>query len=419
MTTKMASSSPPPPPQRDVPQRDTPTIALPAVKVEAQEQPSSLSPPPVPSFAENDPLPAFDLTPLPQQKEARGGSVPPPPPRRAASGPPPAASTTPAGAFAAPTAADAASPARTIPAPGIAVGRKDARPSSAERALSFLRSLRGKLAGSSATADGRPQGLLHTKVAGVPVATLIGSTLFLAAVIGVGVRYGLRDAPQGSKAEEKARASEPVEAKTAALADAPAASKLDAKAPTPGDETSILLAQAERLLNEKRDAEVAPLIDRALARKPELKTDARIAKVLRRVATSEDRLAAAEGFAMLTGPMGEVGAEVLYEISLDEKVRKGVRQRADGWLHGKEFERSASLPLYAAVKLRSARTCEAKQSLLEFAADAGDAHVLTYLRELEKKTACSPDDLVNCYPCMRSDSRLENSIAKLSKRLGG
>ncbi len=423
MTSKMAPSSPPPPPQRDksrrdTPQRDTPTIALPAVKAEA-EQKSSSPQPAVPSFSENDPLPAFDLTPLPQPNDVRQGSAPPPPPPQRAAPAKETASSTPAGAFTPPSANDPASPARTIPAPGIAAAPKQAGPTGTDRALSLIRSLRSKLDGSgTAAGEGLPS-FFRNKVAGIPVVTLIGSSLFIAAVVGVGVRFGLRQAPAASNTELKTHASDALEKRTEAPSQAPAAAKEASSPGVTGDETSILLAQAERLLSDKRDSEVAPLLDRALARKPELKTDARIAKVLRRVAASDDRAAAADGFTMLAGPMGETGAEVLYELSLDEKVRKGVRQRADIWLRGKDFDRNASLPLYAAVKLRSAKTCEAKQGLLEFAADAGDAHVLSYLRELEKKTVCSPDDLENCYPCLRSDSRLENAIAKLSQRVGG
>jgi hypothetical protein len=366
-----------------------------------REKPSSSSSLSAPSFAENDPLPAFDLTPLPQPSDLQRSSVPPPPPKRAT--------------------AEPASPARTIPAPaGVSSEPKiEVGPSATDRALSFMRSLRTKIAPSSSDASGKVPGFLRSKLAGVPVSALLASGVFLAAVVVVGVRFGMRsDAPKSQVEASRALNDQEVEA-TAAPAAKASEEKLVANSAPPGDETQILLAQAERLLAERRDTEVGPLLDRALARNPELKGDARVAKILRRTASSDDRVAAADGFAMLTGPMGEKGAEVLYEISLDEKVRKGVRVRADGWLHSKDFDRTASLPLYAAVKLRSAKTCEAKQSLVEFAADAGDKHVLEYLRELDKKTVCSPEDLENCYPCMRSDTRLENSIAKLTKRIGG
>jgi hypothetical protein len=397
MTSTMAPSSPPPPPsEASGPTHDSVTKVV-------RDKPSSSSSIPTPSFAENDPLPAFDLTPLPQPSDLRrSSSMPPPPPKRAA--------------------AEPASPARTIPAPaGVSSEPKiEVGPSATERALSLMRSLRAKMASpSGGDASAKIPGFLRSKVAGVPVSALFASGIFLAAVVVVGVRFGMRsDTPKSQVEASRVPSNQEVEA-TAAPAAQAREEKLVANAGPPGDETQILLAQAERLLAERRDTEVGPLLDRALARNPELKGDTRVAKILRRTASSDDRMAAADGFAMLTGPMGEKGAEVLYEISLDEKVRKGVRVRADSWLHSKDFDRTASLPLYAAVKLRSAKTCEAKQSLVEFAADAGDKHVLEYLRELDKKTVCSPEDLENCYPCMRSDTRLENSIAKLAKRIGG
>jgi hypothetical protein len=39
--------------------------------------------------------------------------------------------------------------------------------------------------------------------------------------------------------------------------------------------------------------------------------------------------------------------------------------------------------------------------------------VLGYLHELEGQTSCKPEDLVHCQPCLRNDSRLSDTIAKL------
>lgn len=185
-------------------------------------------------------------------------------------------------------------------------------------------------------------------------------------------------------------------------------------APT-ADEPKVLLDLAQSLLAEHRDAEVPSLLGRLIVRRPELKDDDRLKRLLLAAAASEDRRASSEAHALLTGPMGETGAALVYELAVAADVREPVRLRAQTWLKSKDFERNAALPVYAAAKLRSAKTCEDKHALLDFAGAVGGKYVLTYLHELEGQTSCKPEDLVHCQPCMRNDSRLSDTIAKLER----
>ena len=114
--------------------------------------------------------------------------------------------------------------------------------------------------------------------------------------------------------------------------------------------------------------------------------------------------------------MGEPGAALVYELSVTSDVRSGIRARAQNWLGSKEFQQVASLPVFAAQKLRAAKTCEDKHALLDFAERAGGKHVLEYLKEVEKKKICAPDDLVHCYSCMRNDDKLSEVIASLERK---
>jgi hypothetical protein len=204
----------------------------------------------------------------------------------------------------------------------------------------------------------------------------------------------------------------PTAVETASLQAAPAkrespAAKLD--------EASVLLELADSLIAQRREAEVIPILERLIARQPELKDDARVARILMTTAAVEERRAAAGSHALLTGAMGESGAALMYELSQKKDVREGVRRRAASWLDSKEFERVAPLPVYAAVRLRKAETCEDKHALLDFAGKAGGKYVLSYLEELDRKKLCAADDLVNCYPCMRNDSLLADTIAKVER----
>jgi hypothetical protein len=197
--------------------------------------------------------------------------------------------------------------------------------------------------------------------------------------------------------------------------DSPAASTPSAKAVT-RDEGAVLLDLADSLLAERHDAEVPALLSRLVARRPEAKDDARLRGILLSTAASSDPRAAAASFELLSGPMGESGAALVYELALKKDVTDAIRRRAERWLGGKDFERLASLPVYAAERLRNAKTCEAKHALLDFASDAGGKYVLDYLRELDQHTSCAPSDLEHCYPCMRSDNRLHAAITKLERQ---
>jgi hypothetical protein len=188
--------------------------------------------------------------------------------------------------------------------------------------------------------------------------------------------------------------------------------------PTADNEAPILVGLAENLSAAGRDAEAVPVLERALARNPELTRDPAFLRALKRAALSEDRTAAVQAYALLVGPMGERGAELLYEISISPAARRSVRERAAYYVYTKDFEHKAPLPLYAAFKLLSAPTCEAKKSLLPFAAEAGGRHALDYLRELDKRKVCSLDDFDNCYPCMNTDEELPDTITKIETRLG-
>jgi len=181
------------------------------------------------------------------------------------------------------------------------------------------------------------------------------------------------------------------------------------------DEASVLLELADSLLAEHRDTEVPAVVARLIARQPELKDDAHVKRVLLSAAGSDDRKASGDAYALLTGPMGEAGAALLYELSVDRDARGPLRTRAQTFTASKDFEKVAALSVYAAAKLRNAKTCEDKHALLDFGANVGGKYVLDYLHELEGQTSCKPDDLVHCQPCLRNDSRLSDAIAKLER----
>jgi hypothetical protein len=257
-----------------------------------------------------------------------------------------------------------------------------------------------------------------TKVLVVTSAVALGF-FGLFAAFGGGI-YRMLKAPEAKSASATVPAS--TEEATTTSAATPAAATPANPPSDPGkaatgasDEASVLLDLADTLLADHRDADVPGIIGRLIARQPALKDDPRVRRVLLSAAGSEDRKASSETHALLTGPMSETGAALVYELAVDRDVRDAVRQRSQNWTTTKDFERIASLPVYAAAKLRNAKTCEDKHALLEFGAAVGGSYVRSYLHELEGQTSCKPEDLVHCQPCLRNDSKLADAIAKVDR----
>jgi hypothetical protein len=325
-----------------------------------------------------------------------------------------------------PAVAASAPPARTSSVPPPPPGPREARtspPSGHAPTQRRARSL-GAVTRIGEELRARLPLAVRERIEGVPAGgLLVGGGLLAVLVLaaaGLTARTAYRAATDGrsdapSKAAEAAPAATSGEEKAESVENAPAAAP-----PNPvvaGDEATVLLDLGEQLLAQKRTAEVPPLVARLIARDPGKKDDARVGKILLSAAGSDDRKAAADAHALLTGPMGETGATLVYELSVASGVRDGIRTRAQTWLASKEFERVASLPIFAAQKLRAAKTCEDKHALLDFAERAGGKHALEYLKEVERKKACAPDDLEHCYPCMRNDNKLSEVVASLEKRL--
>ena len=300
--------------------------------------------------------------------------------------------------------------ARSAPVPSVAPATSGFQGFIAKAKSSLPPGLREKLEGTSPAVIATAGGLGSVFLIGI-----------IAALVGIArPSDGAKTAstPDGETAAEPAPATSETASGEASPA-APPGSAPAARPKTPAvpaEETTVLLDLSESMLTQRRDADAVSPLERLITRHPEFKDNERLGRLLLRAAASNDRQAATQAHALLTGPMGESGAALLYELSLKPDLRDGVRQRVQSWLASKDFERVAPLPVYAAVRLRNAPTCEDKHALLDFAAKAGGKYVLAYLKELEGKKLCAPDDLEHCYPCMRNDTRLAETIGKLEGR---
>jgi len=148
---------------------------------------------------------------------------------------------------------------------------------------------------------------------------------------------------------------------------------------------------------------------------PSLSDNKQVATIL--FQTAQVKGATDASFALLFGPMGKRGPDIAYDLAATEVVKPWVRARADQWLRTPDFNRSCTPELAVAVALRFAVGCQQKYSLLLRAKDAGDERALAYIKQYKNTTGCGRRHRDDCYACMRSDSRLKDTIDAMSARL--
>ncbi len=321
--------------------------------------------------------------------------------------------------------------AQSGPAPSGSSAAPQARPPALLQARAFAASAAQRLKPAALRSAARAKqafvgarAFLATRHAALPTAlrgrlpALLGVGIFFVLAAGVGIvkfRAAAHEPAPSSLGETPRSLEATVHANAPGSTAHPALAS--AEASEPGlDERTLLLNLASSLASAGQAAHAVALLERALLRDPSIRSDERVGKALLQTVYADDKATVNASFALLEGPMAERGAELMYELSLSRNVNDAPRRHAETWLRSKEFLKAAPFPLYTVVKLRQAKTCEDKRALLGLAA-AGGKQTLEYLRELAAHVTCSPDDLVNCYPCLRAEAHLTDSILALEKRL--
>jgi serine/threonine-protein kinase len=155
-------------------------------------------------------------------------------------------------------------------------------------------------------------------------------------------------------------------------------------------------------------------IGRVLAVDPGTRDDTQVATSLFKAAQAKASTDAS--FALLQGPMGSRGADIVYDLATTKGVRQQVKQRAAAWLRTKDFDRASSAALNIAAALRHASACAQKHALLLRAKNVGDERSLSYLKDLESRTGCGRRQRDDCFPCLRKDGRLKEAILAIEAR---
>jgi len=155
-------------------------------------------------------------------------------------------------------------------------------------------------------------------------------------------------------------------------------------------------------------------VARALVLEPSLARNAEVASLLWKTAQKGESADAT--FTLLEGPMGERGADILYDLRHTEQLPRETRERAARYFDEKRYQGHASPALAVLVELGAARTCEERRQLLERVVRDADARVLPLLEALERTAGCGVNGAADCNPCLRADDRLPSVITILKKR---
>jgi serine/threonine-protein kinase len=123
-----------------------------------------------------------------------------------------------------------------------------------------------------------------------------------------------------------------------------------------------------------------------------------------------------DAFALLEGPLGAQGVDLLLELTRAKNAT--LRQRALQSLAKQEVRDHASPPAAVLLDMREASTCEAKRDLLERVAQDGDVRILSSLRALKARRGCGFLNTEDCWSCLRKSRALDDAIAAVAERGG-
>jgi eukaryotic-like serine/threonine-protein kinase len=107
-----------------------------------------------------------------------------------------------------------------------------------------------------------------------------------------------------------------------------------------------------------------------------------------------------QALALLKGPMKAQGADILYDLAINERIKKPLSDNARAWLGTKKFERESTPAAAAAAALLLAKTCEVRKALIKRAENVGDARAAKLLTQFRAGKGCAPNEASPCNVCL-------------------
>ncbi len=183
---------------------------------------------------------------------------------------------------------------------------------------------------------------------------------------------------------------------------------------SPDDDPLVQRAKVQTLHASGDDTEAMKVLARVLELDPTAAGDSSLSELARSVAQGPAPASDA-AFALLEGPFGEDGFDLLLEMS-QASSPSPARTRAAASVQKPEVRAHASSAAKVVLDLRAAKSCQAKRDVLPSAKEAGDARVLGSLRGLRVRRGCGFLSLGDCYPCLHRDRALEDAISAIEAR---
>jgi eukaryotic-like serine/threonine-protein kinase len=197
-----------------------------------------------------------------------------------------------------------------------------------------------------------------------------------------------------------------------AAAKADGAEKLRELAKKYPEDRRIWRPLLQALTSEKRHVEAMALLTDSVGNDPVVAAEDGVKQaVMAAIEGGGDGAEAA--FVVLEGPLGESGANMLYDIA----TTRGGPHQARAWkaLAKPEVQRAAPA-LAVVVELRQASSCGAKKALLPKVQAVGDKRVVSQLKALRATNGCGFLRRSDCWPCMRGDSALADALKAAEAR---
>lgn len=184
------------------------------------------------------------------------------------------------------------------------------------------------------------------------------------------------------------------------------------KYPAEGQIWAVLAVERARM-GQHEDAVTAART--ALELDPKLNEHPALRGALFRAAQSQGASSAA--FRLLEGPMGEAGADVIYDLSRVSGVRPWVKSEATSFLASAEGHKLASKELRLVLALGAAKSCEDVLDVVRQAPAVGESRALPLLRKLGSTKGCGQEEQEDCYPCLRGSGELQKAISTVEARV--
>jgi len=149
------------------------------------------------------------------------------------------------------------------------------------------------------------------------------------------------------------------------------------------------------------------------AERADAAVDDEMLRALDSLLDSPDPDVADGALAILEGPLGARGVDLIIEKA--EQSKPGAaRARYQRSLKKPDVRAHASPAALVVLDLRDAKTCPERRALLARARTTGDARALAVLMTYRRTRGCGFLGTGDCYGCMRGTTELEDSIAALS-----